>query len=86
VAGTSARQQETQSSTRSHFFGDIPERFVTFYARSEDGTLNKASTALDRKFLPGRENESGWSRLFSNVNDFTKLMSMLANGVYAACG
>jgi CubicO group peptidase (beta-lactamase class C family) len=67
-------------STRSHFFGDIPERLVTFYARKEDGTLSKASTALDRKFLPGKENEAGWSRLFSNVNDFTKLMSMLANG------
>jgi CubicO group peptidase (beta-lactamase class C family) len=67
-------------STRSHFFGDIPGRMVTLYARKEDGTLSKASTALDRKFLPGQENEAGWSRLFSNVNDFTKLMSMLANG------
>jgi CubicO group peptidase (beta-lactamase class C family) len=67
-------------STRSHFFGDIPEKLVTFYAKSEGGKLAKSSTALDRKFLPGKDNESGWSRLFSNVNDFTKLMSMLANG------
>jgi CubicO group peptidase (beta-lactamase class C family) len=67
-------------NTRSHFFGDIPERLVAFYRRSEDGTLSQGSTDLDKKFLPGKKNEAGWSRLFSNVNDFTKLMNMLANG------
>ena len=67
-------------NTRSHFFGDIPERMVTLYARDDDGGLSETNTDLDRKLLPGKENEAGWSRLFSNVNDFTKLISMLANG------
>ena len=68
------------NDTRSHFFGDIPERMVTLYARAEDGTLSLTTHDLDKKLLPGEEHEAGWSRLFSNVNDFTKLISMLANG------
>ena len=67
-------------NTRSHFFGDIPERMVKLYFREEDGTVKEGTIPFDKKHLPGKENETGWARLFSNVNDFTKLMQMVANG------
>lgn len=67
-------------NTRSHFFGDIQSRMVKLYAKGQDGTLQETASALDRKHLPGEENETGWARIFSNGNDFTKLMQMLANG------
>lgn len=67
-------------NTRSRYFGDIPERMVKLYARGNDGLLTPTKVAFDEKHLPGEEHETGWARLFSNVNDFSKLMSMLANG------
>ncbi len=67
-------------STRSRFFGDIPERMVTLYGLQPDGSTVPTTIAFDEKHLPGPEHETGWARLFSNVNDYTKLMSMLANG------
>ncbi len=69
--------------TRSHFFGDIPERMVTLYRKAPDGKLCPSPSELDLKHLPGPEHEAGWARLFSNVQDFSKLMQMLAcGGVY----
>ncbi len=69
--------------TRSRFFGDIPERMVKLYSRSDDGTLHPGPTNFDKKHLPGAENECGWARLYSSCNDFTKLMQALAcGGVY----
>lgn len=69
--------------TRSRFFGDIPERMVKLYARDPEGKLTPATHDLDLKHMPGEEHEAGWARIFSNVNDFSKLMSMLAcGGVY----
>ena len=67
-------------NTRSRFFGDIQERMVELYFLQEDGSAKKGKIVLDDKHLPGKENETGWARLFSNVNDYTKLMQMLANG------
>lgn len=64
--------------TRSHFFRDCQERMVKLYTRAKDGTLSRTDSPLDEKHLPGPEHECGWARLFSNVNDFSKLMQMLA--------
>lgn len=66
-------------NTRSRFFGDIQERMVKLYAR-KGNELELLNLPFDDKHLPGPEHEAGWARLFSNVNDYTKLMQMLANG------
>ena len=68
------------TSTRSSFFGDMDKRLVKLYSRDDQGQLSPAATDFDKKFLPGPEYDQGWRRLFSNVNDYTKLISMLANG------
>ena len=67
-------------STASRFFGDMQARLVKLYARGEDGALAPSRSDYDQKFLPGPEHDAGWARLFSNVNDYTRLFSMLANG------
>jgi len=67
-------------STRSRFTGNDKERLVTMYARHEDKTLTPMNSALDSKHEPGPENEMGWARLFSNVKDYSHLLSMLACG------
>lgn len=66
--------------TRSHYFGDAKERMVTLYGKDENGALVPIHTVLDDKHLPGKEHECGWARLFSSVNDYSKLMQMLACG------
>lgn len=66
--------------TRSHFFGDIKERLVTLYGRDGAGKLNPLTLPFERTFLPGEENEMGWARLFATVEDYSNLMTMLANG------
>jgi len=69
-------------TTRSRYFGDIESRMVKLYAK-RDGALVPGPTFFDDKHLPGPEHEQGWARLFSNVEDFGKLMSMLAcGGIY----
>ena len=68
------------NDTRSHFFGDIQQRMVTLYGKKEDGSLQPLQSPLDDKHIPGPEHECGWARLFSTVNDYSKLMQMLANG------
>jgi CubicO group peptidase (beta-lactamase class C family) len=67
-------------NTRSRYFGDAQSRMVTLYARGKDGALVPGATKLDEKHLPGEEHEAGWARLFSNVNDYSKLMTALACG------
>lgn len=38
---------------------------------------------FDKKHLPGKENEAGWARLYSSVEDYSRLLQMLAcGGVY----
>ncbi len=66
--------------TRSHFFGDIPERMVKLYQKVQEGGLMPTAIPLDDKHLPGTEYECGWARLFSTVEDYSRLMQMLANG------
>jgi CubicO group peptidase (beta-lactamase class C family) len=68
------------NDTRSHYFGDIQERMVKLYHKTSDGKLEPMNTPLDDKHLPGPEHECGWARLFATVNDYSKLMQMLANG------
>ena len=68
------------TSTASSFFGDMDKRLVKLYSRGEDGKLTPAANDFDKRFLPGEQYDQGWRRLFSNVNDYTRLMSMLANG------
>ncbi len=70
-------------STRAIYFGDIKKRMVTLYKKCPDGKLSFGTSELDDKHNPGKEFEAGWARLFSNGNDYTKLMQMLAcGGVY----
>jgi CubicO group peptidase (beta-lactamase class C family) len=66
--------------TRSHYFGDIKERMVKLYHKTPEGKLEHIVTSLDDKHNPGPEFEYGWARLFATVNDYSKLMQMLANG------
>ncbi|MBQ5412844.1 MAG: serine hydrolase [Oscillospiraceae bacterium] len=66
-------------STRAKFFDGAKERLVKMYARKEDNSLEEiVNSPFDRGHLP--ETETGWGRLFSNVNDYSKLIGMLANG------
>ena len=71
-------------STRSHYFGDMKERMVQFYALGENAQPpSPFHTPLDDKHLPGKEHECGWARLFSTTGDFSRLMQMSAcGGVY----
>lgn len=66
--------------TRSHYFGDIQDRMVKLYQKTECGGLSPVSSPLDDKHLGGAEHECGWARLFSTVNDYSKLVQMLADG------
>lgn len=66
--------------TRSRYFGDIRERMVALHKKDANMDLPGGIKTLDRKHEPGIENETGWARLFSTVNDFSKLMQVLANG------
>ena len=69
------------SDTRSHFFGDIPERLVKMYTKTSEEKLEAAGAEVfDSRFNRDENNEAGWARLFSTVNDFSNLMTMLANG------
>ena len=68
------------NNTRSRFFGDAESRLVKMYARTDEGLKIADSSNFDDKHIPGPEHEQGWARLFSNVNDYSKLMSMLSNG------
>ncbi|HKM33475.1 MAG TPA: serine hydrolase domain-containing protein [Lachnospiraceae bacterium] len=68
------------SDTRSHYFGNTKERMVTLYGKDENGSLSPIHTVLDDKHLPRKEHECGWARLFSSVNDYSKLMQILACG------
>jgi len=63
-------------NTRSRFFGDAEQRLVKLY----DIEHNVLHLPFDEKHIPGEEHDSGWGRLFSNVNDYSKLIGMLANG------
>lgn len=66
--------------TGAIFFGDIRERMVTLYAKDSSGSLVPGPDFFDKKHLPGEENEAGWARLFSTVDDYTNLLQMLACG------
>jgi CubicO group peptidase (beta-lactamase class C family) len=68
------------NDTRSHYFGDIKERMVKLYHKLSNGGIEHATSVLDDKHISGTEHESGWARLFASVNDYTKLVQMLANG------
>lgn len=66
--------------TGAIFFGDTQNRMVKLYKKETDGALRPLALPMDNKHLPGKENESGWARLFSTAADYTKLMQMLACG------
>ena len=66
--------------TRSHYFGDARERMVTLYGKGPDNSLAPLKFFMDEKHEPGEEHQCGWARLFSTVNDYSKLMQMLACG------
>lgn len=68
------------NQTGDIFFGSISEQMVKLYTQSETGSLQSDSSVFDKKHLPGAEHEAGWRRLFSTVNDYSKLMQMLACG------
>ena len=55
-------------------------RLVTLYAKDPDGNLVPGPDFFDKKHLPGKENEAGWARLYSSVEDYSRLLQMLACG------
>lgn len=67
-------------NTRSHYFGDMQKRMVKLYQKTKQGELVRMDSPMDDKHIPGPEHEAGWARLFSNGEDYTRLMQMLANG------
>lgn len=66
--------------TSAIFFDGARERIVALYALDADGNYVPGPGFFDKKHLPGAENEAGWGRLFSNVEDYSHLMQMLACG------
>lgn len=68
------------NDTRSRYFGDIESRMVKMYTVGENNTPHFDPCILDEKHIPGPEHEQGWARLFSTVEDYSHLMSMLAEG------
>ena len=66
--------------TRAHHFGDTEQRMVTLYKKEDTGILTPLQSPMDQKHYKGEKNQCGWPRIFSTVNDYTKLMQMLANG------
>lgn len=68
------------NDTRSRYFGDTQERMVKMYSVGDNNTGHFDPHGLDSKHLPGEEHEQGWARLFSTVEDYSHLMSMLAEG------
>jgi len=66
------------NDTYVHFFGDIQQRLVKMYRKAADGVVGPPANS--KEFLPGRENEAGWPRLFSTVQDYIKLTQALALG------
>ena len=67
-------------NTAALFFGDAEQRMVSLYALDEKGEYAPGPGFFDKKHRPGEENEAGWARLFSNVEDYSRLMQMLACG------
>ena len=68
------------TDTAPHFFGDIKERMVCLYAEKPDGTFELTNTDMDLKHDPDPKYRAGNPRLFSTGRDYSRLMSMLANG------
>lgn len=67
-------------NTGGVFFPGTEERMVALYALDGEGNYVPGPDFFDKKHLPGPENEAGWARLFSNVEDYSHLMQMLAYG------
>ncbi|MCM1118390.1 MAG: beta-lactamase family protein [bacterium] len=67
-------------NTAAIFFDGARERLVALYALDAEGKYGPGPDFFDKKHLPGAENEAGWARLFSNVEDYSHLMQMLACG------
>lgn len=67
-------------NTAGIFFDGAKERMVALYALDADGKYVPGPAFFDKKHMPGAENEAGWARLFSNVEDYSHLIQMLACG------
>lgn len=67
-------------NTGAVFFDGAKERMVALCALDGEGKYVPGPGFFDKKHLPGAENEAGWARLFSNVEDYSHLMQMLACG------
>lgn len=68
------------NSTGAIYFGNVKERMAGLYAKQADGSWGNGPEFFDLKHNPGKEYEAGWGRIFSNGEDFSKLMQMLACG------
>ena len=66
--------------TGYRFRGDIRERMVSFYHRSEDGKLTKAPAFFDEYHEPDALYEGGGAGLYSTVRDYLRFTQMMANG------
>lgn len=68
------------NSTANFLFGDMQERLVGNYFIKPDGSLGIHTAERDKKFTGPRGTVSGFQRVSTTVNDYSKLMQMLANG------
>ncbi len=68
------------TSSANYIFGDMDKRLVANYYIKPDGTLGIYSPERDLKFVGPRGTVSGFQRVATTVNDYSKLMQMLANG------
>ena len=71
------------NSTANYIFGDMEERLVANYYIPKGGTIQNLeiySADRDAKFVGPRGTVSGFQRVATTVNDYGKLMQMLANG------
>ena len=69
------------NDTGDIFFGDISDRMVKLYVKKRGWFSWKTGLpSLMKKHLSGDEHEAGWRRLFSTVDDYSKLMQLLSCG------
>ncbi len=68
------------TSTGYRYRGDIEERMITHYQRSDDGKLVRSVGFLDDNHKPDAIYEAGGAGLYSTVRDYLRFAQMMANG------
>jgi CubicO group peptidase (beta-lactamase class C family) len=68
------------TSTAYRYFGDMREKMVTMYQRTEDGTIVPVKGMFDERHEPEAKYEAGGAGLFSGIRDYSAFSQMLACG------